>query len=146
MTLLKEGERLIYAGETALRAPNGTPLPSVPQFMIIPSAEADPAAAVTLKADERLVLTGTIHNERKTAEERFAALKAGREKCPVADGIPLYTIEDAVNINPKTRLSSAEEQSIEPLIGDMLEAFATQMRKIKALSRQNSARQGGDPI
>lgn len=133
---LKKNQRLIYAGETALRAPDGSPLPAVPQYMIVTVDEADPACVVELQKNETLVVAGTVHNDKKTAEERFAALKAGREQAARADGIPLYIKEDAENINPKTRLSESEEKACEPLIGDLLTEFSIQVRKKKALERQ----------
>lgn len=136
---LKENQRLVYAGETALRAPDGTPLPAVPQYMIVSVDEADPAFVAELQDNERLILAGTVHNERISAEERFAALKAGQAQPPRAAGIPLYIKEDAENINPKTRLSESEEKACEPLIGDLVSAFSVQMRKMKALERQGKA-------
>lgn len=136
MIELKENQRLVYAGETALRAPDGTPLPAVTQYMIVSAEEADPAFIAELSENERLILTGTVHKERKSAEERFAALKAGQAQPPSAAGVPLYIKEDAENINPKTRLSESEEKACEPLIGDLVSAFAAQMRRVKALERQ----------
>jgi len=52
--LLKPHERLVYAGTTALRAPDGTPLESVPQYMIVSADEAEPASVAELREDERL--------------------------------------------------------------------------------------------
>ena len=143
---LKDDERLVYAGQTALRAPNGALLPAVPQYRIVPAEEADPACVVDLKDDERLVMVGTIHNDKKAAEERFAALKKGRECPPLAHGIPLYVKERAENINPKTHLSAGEEQACEPLIKDLVSAFAAHMREVKALERQGKkVRRDGNP-
>ncbi|MDR1066867.1 MAG: hypothetical protein LBL35_05480 [Clostridiales bacterium] len=70
-----------------------------------------------LRKNERLVMAGTIHREWRSAEARYAAM-AG------ADSLPLYIKEGAENINPKTRLSLEEEKTCEPLIRDLLEAFA----------------------
>lgn len=133
---LKKNQRLVYAGETALRAPDGTPLPTVPQYMIVSAEQADPACVVELQDNERLIVAGTIHNDKKTAEERFAALKAGQAQAARADVTPLYIKESAENISPKSRMSEGEEKACEPLIADLLSAFAGQARKLKALERQ----------
>lgn len=136
MIKLNKNERLVYAGETALRAPDGTPLPTVPQYMIVPAEQADPALITELKDNERLVWAGTVDNNRKRAEERFAALKAGEKPPPRTNGVSLYIKEDVKNINPKTHLSESEEKACDPLIEDLVSAFAAQMRQMKALQRQ----------
>lgn len=136
MKILNENERLVFAGNIALRAPNGAELPAVPQYRIVRAGEPAAGSAVELKDTERLITVGSVHTERETAEERFAALKAGQAQGPRADGEPLYIIESAANINPKTRLSEGEEKAIEPLLEDLLSTFAMQMRKRKALERQ----------
>jgi hypothetical protein len=122
---LKENERLVYAGNTALRAPDGTPLNSVPQYMIVPEDEADPAAVKGIRENERLVPIGIVCTNKKQAEERFAAIKAGRTPPPRESTKTLYIKEDAAKINPKTGLSQAEEKAIDPLIiEDFLAVFA----------------------
>ena len=103
MITLKENERLVYAGKATLRAPNGEVLPAVPQYMIVSVHEADPAAVVDVQKNERIVLAGHVL-EKKRAEERFAAIKAGRTPPPKEGGIPLYFLMDAENVNPKTGL------------------------------------------
>ena len=79
MIKLKENERLVFAGTVALRAPNGELRPAVPQYMIKPAAEADPAHAREVGENERVVFGGQMFTDRKRAEERFAALVAGRK-------------------------------------------------------------------
>ncbi len=134
--LLNDNQRLVYAGETALRAPDGTPLPSVPQYMIVSADEADPTCVVELKENERLIVVGTIHNGKKAAEERFAALKMGQVQTAKKDCTPLYIKENANNINPKSRMSVGEEKACEPLIEDLVSVFASQMRELKASERK----------
>lgn len=132
MIKLKKGERLVYAGETALRAPDGTLLNAVPQYMIVPESEADPSAVKGMKENERLVPIGTV-GERKRAEERFAALKAGKTPPPRENITTLYIKEEVTKINPKTRLSQAEEQAIDPLIiEDFTAIFLAQMGETKS--------------
>lgn len=41
---LKPGERLVQIGQTALRAPDGSFLPSRPLYIVVEAAEADSAA------------------------------------------------------------------------------------------------------
>jgi hypothetical protein len=94
---LKKNERLVFAGNAALRAPDGTPLPSVPQFVIVGVDEATGSVA-ELKDNERLILAGRVFTDKQRAEERFAALKAGREQPPREVGTPLYVVEDAENL------------------------------------------------
>ncbi|GHV18528.1 hypothetical protein FACS18949_04660 [Clostridia bacterium] len=98
MTLGKN-ERLVYVGETALRAPDGGLLPAVPQYMIVPADNADPSAVVTLQENERLVMAGTVHN-RKTP----------------SDVKTLYIKENAENVNASTGLSKAEERACDAII------------------------------
>lgn len=132
---LKDNERLVFAGTVALRAPDGTPLPAVPQYMIVPVDEADPALITDIKENERLVYGGRIFNEKKRAEERFAALKAGREQPPREVGIPLYFKENVANINPKTERTYESDKIIETLSKEFAEMFFMQIRKKKALER-----------
>jgi hypothetical protein len=136
---LKPNERLVRTGKTDLRAPDGTPLPAVPQYMIVAVEDADPACVEPLGADERLILAGTAQTERANAEDRYAAMLAGREQPPRAGGVPFYIKEGAENINPKTGLSLEEEKAVEPLIGDMVDAFGQYARKMKALAKQGKA-------
>ncbi|GHV35797.1 hypothetical protein FACS18949_14470 [Clostridia bacterium] len=135
MITLKENERLVYAGKTALRAPDGTPLPAVPQYMIVPIGAPAAAHAVELADNERLILAGRVYHEKQTAEERFSALKARWEQPPREDGTPLYIKEGAENVNPKTGQTSKTEKAINALATDLLATFAVQMRKIKAAAR-----------
>ncbi|MCL2356608.1 MAG: hypothetical protein FWC70_05530 [Defluviitaleaceae bacterium] len=127
MIKLKKGELLVYAGDTALRAPNGTLLPSVPQFVILTAADP-PAAATPLKKTERLIMAGQVFHEKKRAEERFAALKAGRESPPKeAGGTPLYVVEDAKNFN-SAGFTSEDEKANAALAAELTSIFAFQMR------------------
>jgi non-ribosomal peptide synthetase component F len=135
---LSPNERLVYAGRTALRAPDGKLLEGVPQYIILPVEKAAPASVVELQDGECLILAGTIHNDREAAEERFAAAKDGHA-CPRADGTPIYVKEAVENVNKKTGLSLAEEAACEPLIGELLASFAMTARKMKALSKQRKA-------
>ena len=136
MIRLKENERLVYAGTAPLRAPNGTPLPAVPQYMIVSIEEADPAAVVNLQKNDRIVLAGLILHEKKRSEERFAAIKAGRVPPPEEGSIPLYMLMDAENINPKTGLPWSVEKACAELSKDLADLYARQERKKKALAKQ----------
>lgn len=130
---LKKGERLVYAGDTALRAPNGKLLPSVPQFVIVSATEMPPNARVAdLQKTERPVLVGRVYNEKQSAEERFAALKAGREPPPEkVDGVPLYVVEDAANINKKTGLTQDQEAIHTGIAKEISRVFSLHARKMK---------------
>lgn len=97
MIKLKKHEKLQYAGETALRAPDGSLLPSVPQFIIV--SDADTPSDYTLQKGERLILAGHIFNEKKKAEQRFADLKAGRKPEPREKGAPFYVVEDSKKVD-----------------------------------------------
>ena len=39
---LKPNQRLVCAGQTALRSPDGTPLPAVPMYIIVDESVIDP--------------------------------------------------------------------------------------------------------
>ena len=134
--LLQPNERLVHAGQTALRAPDGTPLENVPQYMIVPADEADPASVVELKDSECLVVAGTVHNARKAAEDRFAAAKVGHA-CPCADGTLLYIKDAASYVDKRTGLSAGEEKACEALVGDMLAAFAIYERRLRAQNKKH---------
>ena len=136
MIKLKTNERLIHAGSVSLCAPNGQPLPAVPQYMIVPVEEANPADITDIKGNEQIILAGKIFNDKKTAEERFAAKKTGQKQVPMERGTPLYILEDKSNVNPKTGLTHEEEKFNRALAKDLCEVFAIQMRKNKALERQ----------
>ena len=136
MITLEKNERLVYAGEIALRAPNGTPLPAVPQYIIVPVEQADPATVAEVGENERLVYGGRVFTDRQRAEERFAALKAGREQPPREVGTPLYLIEGVENIDPKTGRTHESEKIIKTMSKEFSEIYALQMRKEKALERQ----------
>jgi len=123
---LQQHERIVYAGKTALRAPDGTPLEAVPQYMIVSVDEADPASVCVLRENDRLVMVGTVHADRRAAEERYAAMLEGRA-CPRADGVPIYIKESAENINAKSGLSLEEEKACKPLVDDLVAAFAAVM-------------------
>lgn len=140
MIKLKKNERLVFAGNTALRAPDGTPLPSVPQFVIIGVDEAAAGGVVELQKNERLILAGRVFNEKQRAEERFAALKAGREQPPREVGTPLYIIEDVENLNQNEQ----EQESINAdLAKDITALFSLYMRKEKAAERQEGKAKNG---
>lgn len=128
MITLKKNQRLIYVGDAELRAPNGALLPAVPQFTIVSVEEDDADHIVHLKSNERLMLAGHIFKDRAKAEERFAALKAGREQPPRETGTPLYIVEDVENFNPKTGLTPDEESSIRAFSKELAGIFAIHMR------------------
>lgn len=136
MITLKKNERLVYAGNTALRAPDGTPLSAVPQYMIVPVDEAEPANIVELGDNERLVYGGRVFNNKRAAEERFAALKAGQTQSRRDIGTPLYFIEDAANIDPKTGRTYESEKIIATMAKEFTEVFAVQKRREQALAKQ----------
>jgi len=127
MIKLKENERLISAGFADLRAPNGEPLRDVPLYTIISVEETEAAEVREAGENERIILAGRIFGDKKASEERFAALKAGREPAPREEGAPLYILEDAKYINPETGLTTKEESSIRILSGDLCEEFAMHM-------------------
>ena len=135
---LKKNERLIYAGNAPLRAPNGEPLPAVPQYIIVAADEADPAAVREVQKGERVALVGKAFNDYKSAEERFAALKAGRATSPPEVGVPLYILTGAESVNPTKGLTHGQEQACADIAKDLTATFAMHMRKIKAAERQSA--------
>lgn len=52
-TNLKDGERLVQIGVTALRGPDGKPLPSVPMYIIVPGEAVNRDSGMT-DAEEAL--------------------------------------------------------------------------------------------
>lgn len=133
MITLRKNERLVYAGKTALRAPDGTPLPAVPQFIIVSADKTDPTRVTPLGKNERLILAGHMLNERKRAEERFAALKAGRKPPRQDIGAPLYIVED----KEKTTANTEEQNSINADLAKYITTlFSLHMRKVGAEEQQ----------
>ena len=106
MTLGKH-ERLIRVGNAPLRAPNGKPLPAVPQYMIVPANEADPASVATLDKNEWLIMAGTVHSRTSPDDVKT-----------------LYVKEAAENVNKKSGLSKVEEKACNAILSDLLKAFA----------------------
>ena len=136
MMKLKKNERLVYAGQTALRAPDGTPQPSAPQFIIVSFEEADPAAVTTLQGNERVVLAGRVFHEKQKAEERFAALKAGREVPPKEESIPFYVVLDAEDLNPKTGVPLETCKALRLAGKDLAGLIALHKRMERAAEKQ----------
>ena len=137
MIKLKKNEKLVQAGTVELRAPDGSPLPAVPQYIIVAADEAD-SAAREVQENERVLYGGLILNDKKRAEERFAALKAGRDAPPREIGTPLYFIEGAENVNPKTGRTAEGDKIIGILSKEFAEIFAIEKRKEKALAKQGA--------
>jgi len=44
---LKANERLVCVGQTALRAPDGMPLPAVPMYVIVKEQDIDPKSRLS---------------------------------------------------------------------------------------------------
>ncbi|MDR1668811.1 MAG: hypothetical protein LBR76_02495 [Oscillospiraceae bacterium] len=135
MIALKPNERLIFAGNAALRAPDGTPLPAVPQFMVVQADEADPASVIQVGENERLILAGHMLTDRKRAEERYAALKAGKEAPPPEIGTPLYMIADKDGFNANEEEQNAINADIAK---DIARLFGLHMRRIEMENRKNA--------
>jgi hypothetical protein len=129
MVKLKKNERLVYAGDAMLRGPDGAIIPNVPQYAIVSASEADPEAVATVGKNERVILAGKIFDGLRNARERFAAKKAGLPMPPKEEGTPLYVLEGAESVNPKTGFTHEEERAIRALGKDMLTAFSMQMRE-----------------
>lgn len=121
MIKLKPHERLKYAGETALRAPSGAPLPSVPQFIIVSDVDISPD--YTLQDGERLILAGHVFDDKKKAEQRFADLKAGRKPKPREKGVPFYVVEDTNKLDKKG-FSRLDNYHNSELAKELSKAFA----------------------
>lgn len=136
--ILRPNERFIYAGEIALRAPNGAPLPAVSQYMIVNSDAADPALLADAQDNERFVMAGLLFKGKQKAEERFAALKVGRKPPPPEKGTPLYIKESAANINPKTEQTPDGELVIKLLAAEFAELLAFQMRRDRTSAAQGN--------
>ena len=136
MITLKNNEGLICVGNIELRAPDGTPLPSMAQYIKVSIEKADPAAIATVGADERIILAGRVSCHKQKAEERFAAMKAGREIPPKEESIALYIITDAANIDPETDLLYETSKACEVAGRDLARLISMQKRKEKALEKQ----------
>ena len=132
MIKLKENERLVYAGDAALRAPNGTPLPTVPQFVIATIDPNTPAHIAIVGDNERVVLAGRVLYNKQSAEERFAAMKAGREIPPKEESAPIYIITDAENIDKKTGLPFETGKALFAAGKELAALISIQQRKEKA--------------
>ena len=136
MVTLKENECLVRVGHIELRAPDGTPLPSLPQYIIVSVERADPAAIATVKENERIVLVGHYLRNKKNAEERFAAMKAGREIPPKEEVIYLYIITDIENIDPQSGLLIESAKACAAAGKELAELIAIHKRKEQALEKQ----------
>ncbi|MCL2220838.1 MAG: hypothetical protein FWC20_00750 [Oscillospiraceae bacterium] len=134
---LKKNERLVYAGDAPVRAPNGEFLPAVPTFAIVSTETVDPVNVVKLKKNERIVYAGEVL-ELKNAKERFEALKAGREKPPQESGTPLYIITDASNVNDKKGVTHEQDKECKEIARYFTPAFEMSMRKKRAAERSKS--------
>ena len=129
-SILKPNERLVYAGVTAIRAPDGNPLKGVPQYQIKPAHETDPISVVSLQMGERLIVAGTEHTEREAAQMRFAASMEGNtQSC--ADGKPLYIKEAIEKGGKETGLSLGEEKTCDLLIDDLVAIYTLQRRAME---------------
>jgi len=129
MIKLAKNERLVQAGTVALRAPDGTPLPAVPQYIIVPADKADPAAIRAVRKNERLLYGGQILDGRGRAEERFDALKEGRKQPPRETGTPFYFIENAAKADPKTGRTAKENKIIITLSTEFAAAISAQIKE-----------------
>jgi hypothetical protein len=130
MRKLKANERLVFAEESPYPAKDGS---AIPVFKIVPAAEADPARVYQLKENERLILAGHVLSDRKRAEERFAALKAGREMPPREEGTPLYVVTDQEGFDLNEEEQKALNADLSKHIYDM---FSLHMRKMRVAERQ----------
>ena len=137
MIKLKKGERLVYAGEAAIRAPNGTPLPAVPQYVIRAAADSSGQSA-PLKKTERLILAGHELPEKKRAEERYDALKAGQKCLPrEAGGIPLYIVSGAGGFN-SAGFAPEDEKINAALAAELAAHFSLHMGEREATGQVQS--------
>jgi len=129
---LNKSERLVFAGNAVLRAPNGEPLTAVPQYIIVPADKADPTAITEIESGKQLVCGGLLFTDKQRAEERFAALKAGRALPLKEPGTPLCFMEDVSNCNPKTGRTHGSEGIIHSLSEAFAEMFEIRQQKDKA--------------
>lgn len=81
------------------------------------------STATPLKANERLVLVGTVHADRKAAETRFAEAMAGRSH-PRGDGKPLYAKEVVSEHGNLSGLTAGERKMCDAIISDFIALFA----------------------
>ena len=119
--VLTKNERLVFAGTAALRAPDGSLLPAVPQYMIVDASKADPAKTATLRKGERLVQAGSVHS-------RGARQKTSK----------LFIKETAENIGRSTGLTQTEEKTCDTIVADMLAAFAAIMNLNQGYARREA--------
>jgi hypothetical protein len=132
---LKRNERLVYAGKAPRRARDGSPLPSISQFIIVPVDEADPARVYRLGKDEHVILAGVMCENMASARERFAALQAGREPPPKEEGTPLYFVTDKEGL----RLHEEEQNAInDDMAKAILPLFVEYVKEQEKLKRQGN--------
>jgi len=120
--ILNANKKLINAGEAMMRMADGTIMRGVPQYTL--TEKSAPGAAVPLRKNERLVMIGSVHADRKASEKRFAEALAGRKVKPKFDGTPLY-IKEAIGSSDSV-LSSGEQKALNELVGDYMALFAAQ--------------------
>ena len=121
-TTLNPNKKLIHAGDALMRLPSGELLKGTPQYTTVDITAPD--AAVTLKSNERLIMVGSVHTDRKASEKRFAEAAAGRKVQSKFDGVPLY-IKETVE-KDGSGLSAGERKILDELVCDFMTLFAAQ--------------------
>ena len=126
-TTLKRNERLVRAGHTALRTLSGKPCVNMPQYLILPESEADPAAVVPLRRNERLEVIGVVCTGLSSAKERYAAALRGERVKPKADGMRIYIKTDKSAADPDTVFSDGEKAVLDDFAAALLPVFRQHM-------------------
>ena len=120
---------LVEAGVAAVRDSDGNHVDEAQLFAVVPG-ESD--EAVPLEKNERLVMVATVHNNRREAEERFIAARAGKPRsCP--DGTPLYVKE--ASSGPEG-LTAGEQKVCNEIVSDLLAIYAQQREELKAVHKR----------
>jgi hypothetical protein len=76
-----------------------------------------------------------MFTDRRRAEERFSALKAGRTPPPREKGTPIYFKESTAGINPKTEQTPDGERVLTALAEEFAGLFAAQIQAQNEVSQ-----------
>jgi hypothetical protein len=137
--MLKATERIIHAGYTALRAKDGTPLPKLPQYKIVHKSKAGDVAIVEMGANDRLVMVGTVLEDRAAAVNWYEGLKAGTKRRDEVPGTPIYIIVASDTVDQKTGMTKGEFKACDKMAEYFLDEYSMYQRERKARKRQGGA-------
>ena len=106
--ILKDNERLVYAGMSDVRSPSGKPLPMQPVFKRVLVEDADPADIVEVKAEDRYVPVGIEVINGDIPKARYEAIEKGVEYVgpPQPPAVEIYRQSDTADIDYDAAIAS----------------------------------------